>query len=77
MVYSFKKMDVLCQNNKHRVFTTTTTTTTTTNSSNSIFYRTTTTTAVSKIPTNLQNCITEEILCVTPIFSSARLPATK
>jgi len=43
--------------------------------SSSIFYRTIT--AVTKIPTNIQNCITEEVPYVTPIYNSARLPTTK
>ena len=44
-------------------------------SSSSSFYRTST--AVTKIPSNLQNCITEEVPYVTPICNSARLPSTK
>ena len=67
------------QTNKHKVFSTTTTTTTSSSSSSSsstgdIFYRTT---ATTKIPTNLQNCMTEEVPYVTPICNCARLPATK
>jgi hypothetical protein len=51
--------------NKHQVFS----------SSSNIFYRIIT--AVTKIPTNSQNCIKEEVPYVTPVWNSARLPTTK